>query len=175
MLVCRYSIHFTRVLSFLISIYDRGIYLNRLDFPLLFMLVSRCYPLVVYNICIDVSSCNFQACCLSPSSTMHWPSRLWCFSTFTTHSLTTARSTKFSSASTLSSASSSPLSPSYPRYRYSGPIHTNADTFENNLFPVLVFFEINIRTVRGFLEWINGEIPALLCGVDMESRGFSKC
>lgn len=56
-----------------------------------------------------------------------------------------------------------------------GPVHTNADTFKNILFPVLVFFEINLRTVRGFLEWINGEIPALLCGVDRESRGFPKC
>ncbi len=86
---------------------------NRLD---RFVLLSKS---VAHYFNVNVCSCNFQACCLSPSSTTPWLSLLWCFSTFTTHSLTTAQSTRSSSASTLSSASSSPSSPSYLRYRYS--------------------------------------------------------
>lgn len=72
-----------------------------------------CVPLLYWHICF-----NLQACCLSLYSTMHWPSLLWCFSTFTTLHLMTARSTRSSSASISYSVSSSPLSASYPRSRY---------------------------------------------------------
>lgn len=61
--------------------------------------------------------CDLQACCPLPFSTMHWPLLLWCFFIFTIRSLTTARSTRFSSASTSSSASSFLWSPSYPKSR----------------------------------------------------------
>lgn len=69
-------------------------------------------PLLCGHFCF-----HLQACCHSLYSTMHWPSLLWCFSTFTTLRLMTAPSTRSSSASTSSSVSSFPSSASCPRYR----------------------------------------------------------